>query len=114
MMKNKGQCLREWILKPSSFGALGFPEQKWIRNFLLLIFFLCMHLAITRFPLIDSDSKRYLNMAVFGHPNVLAPTLVSWMLGPLCHLIGAWAFAAFQIVLLSYVLATFLEYFRMP
>ena len=74
-----------------------------------------MHLIITRFPLIYPDSKRYLSMAVNGHPlNVFAPTLVSWMLGPLCHFIGAWAFAAFQIVLLSYALATFLEYFRMP
>lgn len=80
-------------------------------SFALIFLALILHLLLVRYPIIYFDSRRYLSAALNLSTDARFPTLVCYLIRPLVILMGAWGFAIFQIVLLTYVLVSSLKFF---
>jgi len=106
-MTNSGKRMEN---SPLTLGPLQWNKRDWI-SLLLISLFLSVHAVMAGFPVIDWDSQRYLNAALFFKSNPFALTTVCFLLKPLVLLIGPWGFVWFQIFIVAYCLASVLKHF---
>jgi hypothetical protein len=92
-------------------GIIRWKKNEWVA-FASISLFLGLHLAIVRYPILESDSARYLMEAFFLKSSPWSLGLTSYLLNPLVSLFGIWGFVVFQIAILTYALVSVLKFFN--